>query len=315
MVEYTIAVCNYNMAETVEESIRSIDSLVDDRFEIVIIDDSSDGSRAILRRIEGELHRVRLVEGSNENIGEARASAVDHARGEYVLHQLDADDKYTGGIIDFVTIFHQIESQVQFDPFLSGQHIHMGSRSLLRKVNYRSLGYNEDRDFWRRMIIHGSFIGIRHKPIRESIGYGREGIEKAATRFEAIVTQFRSGITLSSYLVWLLKKPFTVRLRDWQVLLSIAFNLAAAPLAFVIASRAGIYELPEEYSDMSKAETALRENIMTLSEIESHYGIDIDRSKLSETGRDIFDCDPRELQPPRLWLNQPADLSAPPRER
>lgn len=308
--EYTIAVCNHNMAGTVEASIRSINSLVDDRFEIVVIDDgSTDGSRAILQDLESELDRVRMIDGDNANIGEARASAVDHARGDYILHQLDADDEYQAGILDFVRLFHQIDAQVDFPLFLSGQHIHMGATDLFRAVNYRSLGYNEDRDFWRRMIIHGSFIGLRHRSIRNSIGYERDLSEKISTRFEAIVTQLRSGITPTSYFIWLLGKLVTWRPASTRSLPAITFNLVALPLAYLLALREGIYDLPPEFSDMRTGEELLKTNLFTLTEIEKQYDVDIDRTELTDSGRQIFDCTPDELAPPRLWLNEQIDFN------
>lgn len=312
MVHYTIAVCNYNMAETLEGSIRSIDALVDDRFEILVIDDgSTDGSVEILSRLEEELPRVRLVHDENDNLAEARRASVEAARGKYVLIQLDADDVYERGITDFVEIFHQIEEQVDFDPFLKGYHVQMARRDLLLEVHHRSMGYHEDRDLWRRMVADEHLVGLHHLPIRHSIGYRRGLLDKVGPRFDAIVSQFRSGITFSSYVRWLLGKLTSWRPGGSLSLLSVLFNLVGALPAYLIARRRGVYGgFPEEYADMGRYTRILSSRIMTLAQIESEYGIEIDRSQLSDEGREIYDLAPGDLPGPRYWLNERAEVAA-----
>jgi glycosyltransferase involved in cell wall biosynthesis len=312
MVEYTIAICNYNMADTLEESVKSINELVDDRFELLVLDDgSTDGSLSILERLTAELPRVRIVHDDNDNLAEARKASIEAARGEYVLIQLDADDVYYRGITDFVEIFHQIDDQVAFDPFLKGYHIQMASRDLLLTIPHRSMGYHEDRDFWRRMLAEGHLIGLHHESIRRTVGYDRGLSEKAEARFDAIVSQFRSGITFRSYMLWLIGKLLAWRPRKSLSLLSVLFNLVSAPLAYPIAVRRGIYGgFPEELADMTRYTELLPAHIMTLSQIESEYGITIDRSALSEDGRKIYDLDPGERPGPRYWLNERAEVAA-----
>lgn len=311
MPEYTIAVANYNMAETVEQSIRSIDNLVDDRFEILVVDDgSTDGSLEILRDLEAELNRLRVVEGDNDNLAEARRSSIERADGEYVLIQLDTDDVYDRGITDFVEMFHQIESGVDFDPFLKGYHIQMGKRSLLLEVPHRSIGYHEDRDFWRRMIAEGHLIGLHHKSIRRSSGYERSFVEKASVRFDAIVTQFRSGITFPSYVRWLLGKLVAWRPGSSLNLRAVVFNLACVVPAYLLAQRRGIYDLSDEYADMTQYTDVLPSQIMTLSQIEDAYELEIDRDALSDEGREVFDLEVGERPGPRYWLNERAEVAA-----
>ncbi|RCU47994.1 glycosyltransferase family 2 protein [Haloplanus salinus] len=312
MVEYTIAVCNYNMAETLEESVRSIDDLIDDRFEILVLDDgSTDGSLKILDRLEAELPRVRVVHDDNNNLAEARRASVEAARGEYVLIQLDADDIYYRGITDFVEIYHQIDDQVLFDPFLKGYHIQMARRDLLLTVSHRSMGYHEDRDLWRRMIAEGHLIGLHHKPIRESVGYDRGFREKVEARFDAIVSQFRSGVSLESYMRWLFWKLPTWRPGKSLSFRAIVFNIVCAPLAYLIATRRGVYGgFTAEYADMTRYTVLLPARIMTLSQIEAEYGISIDRDALSTDGCEVYDLEPGEHPGPRYWLNERANVAA-----
>jgi glycosyltransferase involved in cell wall biosynthesis len=313
MVRYTVAMANYNMDQTIERAVRSIHRLTNEQFEIVVIDDgSTDRSVEIVENIAEEFDRVRVVCDSKPYLNEVRASALEHAKGEYILHQLDADDEYDCCILDFVEIFHQIEEQVEFDPFLSGNHIHIGRKELFREVNYRRLGYNGDRDLWRRMIHHGSFIGLHHRGIAHSIGYDRDFQEKLQTRFEAIVTQLRSGISARSYARWLADKAVQWRPHGGPDPQALIFNFVALPFAFIQAERQGRYDAPAQLSNMHSAERMLEENKMILEDIESHYGIEIDRSKLSERGREVYDIDADDWPAPKYWLGQGIDIGATP---
>jgi hypothetical protein len=186
----------------------------------------------------------------------------------------------------------------------------MGKRSLLLDVPHRSMGYHEDRDFWRRMIAEGHLIGLHHKSIRRSIGYDRSFVEKANARFDAIVSQFRSGITFTSYVRWLLGKLGAWRPRSSLSLRSVVFNLACVVPAYLLAQRRGVYDLPSEYADMTRYTDVLPSRIMTLSQIEDAYDIEIDRDALSPEGRDVYDLDPGEHPGPRYWLNERADVAA-----
>jgi len=300
------------MADTIEESVKSINKLIDDRFELLILDDgSTDGSQSVLERLSSKLPRVRVVYGDNDNLAEARRASIEAARGEYVLIQLDADDVYDRGITDFVEIFHQIDDQVTFDPFLKGYHIQMASRDLLLTIPHRSMGYHEDRDLWRRMIAEGHLIGLHHKSIRHTVGYERGLRKKVEVRFDAIVSQFRSGITFQSYLQWLAGKLIAWRPSTSLSLISVLFNLVCAPLAYPIAIRRGVYRgFQKEFADMNRYSKLLPAHIMTLSQIESEYSIAIDRSDLSKEGRNIYDLEPGERPGPRYWLNERTKVAA-----
>jgi hypothetical protein len=187
----------------------------------------------------------------------------------------------------------------------------MAKRELLLQEPHRHLGYHDDRDIWRRMIANGTFIGLHHHQICRDIGYERDTRTKMSVRFDALVSQFRSGITPSSHVRWLASK-----LLEWQPsggpsLLAIVFNLVITPLAYPIARKRGIYRsIPPEYADIANASRVLSDNIMTLSQIEKKYEIDIDRNALSTEGREVFDLDSGERPGPRYWLNQRADIAA-----
>ena len=102
---YSIAVCNYNMSETLEKSLRSmVDQVPSDDYEVVVVDGgSTDGSRDILRRLEDEYEHLRAVlDRSDEcdHLGGDRNISFEESRGDYVLESMDTDDRYFDGVAD-----------------------------------------------------------------------------------------------------------------------------------------------------------------------------------------------------------------------
>lgn len=309
--KYSICVINYNMSSTIEKSIRSIYDLTDKRFEILVIDkNSTDGSTEILQSLSYNHERIRFISDDFSGRGDQRRSAIDYAAGDYILHQLDADDEYLCCIIDFVEVFHQIENQVNFDPFLSGQHIHICHRSVLNRTNYLPLGYNNDREFWRRLIATGNYIGLLHSNIKKSIDYNRESyVKHGKVRFQAMVTQFRSGIKLHSYMRWLLMKWLTWSLYSDRSLSALLFRTVLAFPAYIKAYSEGIYSETPGTRDMREAERLFKSHIYTMSGIEESFSISIDRSNLTPTGRNILDIDQDDRNPPRYYLNEPLAIT------
>lgn len=278
--KYTIAVCNYNMAETLEESLRSILDQIDERFEVLVIDDrSTDGSQEILDKLEEEYEIFRWIRGDNRNLGEARAQANREAKGEYILTQLDTDDLYIEGIIDdFIQIFEQLNSNIDQEFFLSADGLNIGPKSLLKEINYRSMGYGEDRDFWRRLEAEDKLISIKNDQVVESIGYDRGKLEKIKVSILRTVNEFRSGLSLITYYKRMLRKEEKV-FEDY-------IKLPVLPLLYLYSYQAGRYEPPNGYDELESFDEIMHGYL--LLEVGEKYSIEIDKSKISDQGKKIF---------------------------
>ncbi|HEY8584755.1 MAG TPA: glycosyltransferase, partial [Capillimicrobium sp.] len=88
----TVAICNRNGAEDLEECLGSLPALRYPRWEALVLDDgSTDDSVAVARR-----HGARVVELGSVGLGVARNAAIDHARGEIIAY-LDGDAAATPG--------------------------------------------------------------------------------------------------------------------------------------------------------------------------------------------------------------------------
>lgn len=279
------------MANTVAQSLTSILEQLDNRFEVVVVDDGSDdGSVEILTTLEDKYGNLRVeTEAENSNHGEARAHAVELAEGDYVLGSLDADDEFTPCITQFVSLYHELEQGEETDSLLLGYGLYMAPRSLLLEVPYRSLGYGEDRDLYRRLLAEGALLSLSHHRIRRTLGYRPSRIDSLKIGFETIKNQFRSGIHLRPYLRWAFEEMIGSRERISPV--RGFLHLIVAPFAYLLSLTEERYEAPVEFRDIGVYKDALMDVHMTLSEMEERYGIEVDRDAIGPRGCAVFDID------------------------
>ncbi len=82
----------YNVAPYVEKCIRSILAQTYSKIEVIIVNDgSTDDSLQIVRNIEKEEERIRIIDVSNGGPARARNIGLDAAKGKYILF-VDGDD-------------------------------------------------------------------------------------------------------------------------------------------------------------------------------------------------------------------------------
>lgn len=288
---YTVAVSNYNMADTLSASLTSVLEQLDDQFEVVVVDDgSTDGSVERLQKLAGEYDKLRIVTNAgNDNLGEARNHSFELADGEYVLSAIDTDDQFTQCIPEFVSLYHELEVGRETDFLLLAGGLYMAPRDLVLKTPYRSLGYGEDRDFYRRLIAKGALLSISHVPFRHSIGYERPFPDRFWVGFETIVVQFQSGLNFLPYMKWALKEAV---FEGGQLERHRGFaHLLLAPFAYARSMTKEQYEAPQEFRDIGRYKEALRGVHMTADQLEDRLGIEISWSEIGPRGRALFDKD------------------------
>lgn len=296
-MKHSIAVCNYNMASTVERSLRSMLDQTDETYEVVVVDGgSTDGSVAILRGLEAEYDRLRVVEREpdpDRHLGADRNRSFEEARGEFVLESLDTDDCYYDGVIeDFVDIFHQLRAAVDFEFVLSGKGLNIGPRSLLLEIPYRNLGGAEDRDWWRRLFAEDAIVWLEHEAPCEEIGYSMDLEAQIRRDIHGKITDFQVGIpfwdciryTLSHEHYGILEKR---RSPPVEVLKRL-YDLSTYPYAWIKARDRPQYSTAEAYRKKGAIERTIAHQQVTLSELEERYGVDIDTSGFSERGHRVF---------------------------
>lgn len=287
--KYSICMCNYNMEDTLETSLTSILDQLDDRFEVLVVDDgSTDESVTIIKNLQARFHNLRLIALNRDRkrkLGLTRNISVQEAKGEYVLLHLDCDDVYDSFLIDFTTAFHQIENCMKKDVLLSGQHINIGKRSFLLKHGpYRNMFRGEDRDLWSRLATIGAYIPLEHVDFATRLPKTfKEKLSRIIFyTWDHLTNDFRAGATLKAFLYYEKKRTGIMSLKYRLIRL-----LMAIPAWFA----AKLQEpLPQNNSMKTpEAFNAYREKVGgTYSEIMSRHGHDPDLSFLSPEAQKIF---------------------------
>lgn len=296
MPRYSIAVCSYNMVETVERSLRSMLDQVGDDFGMVVVDGgSTDGTVEVLRRLEGQDDRVRVVAldtDPDRRLGADRQRSIEECDGEYVLTQLDVDDVYEPVIEDFVRIYHDLEPGVDGDFLLSGTGINMAPKSLYLEVPYRNLASSEDRDLWRRLFAADAVLWLDHAQVRERVGYEKSLLDHLRRDWSGKVADAQVGLDFWSCVVWSIAHPRYYVLEERRGLVGrlakTAYDLVTYPLAYYAARTHPQFETPPGLERRGTVERLIAESRSTLGELEAEYDVEVDRNALSERGRDLF---------------------------
>ncbi len=94
-IDFTIAVAIYNVEAYLEECIDSIAGQLDDRIELLLVDDGSfDGSGKICDRYAEKDNRIVVIHQKNGGLSAARNTAIEHAHGKWIVF-VDGDDRLT----------------------------------------------------------------------------------------------------------------------------------------------------------------------------------------------------------------------------
>jgi len=155
--KYSICITHYNNRNTLEESLRSILSQIDSAFEIVVVDNmSTDGSRQLLEKYAKEGVLKLIVKRCSR--GRGRQIALEHATGDYIISNIDFDDKILSKLPSILAKYEQscggdllrIES-VDNRNFWGGESFNVAARNLLGSLGgWRDLQLGEDWELWRR---------------------------------------------------------------------------------------------------------------------------------------------------------------------
>lgn len=264
--EYTIAICNYNMADTLEESLRSRLDQIDERFEVLVIDDgSTDGSQEILQALEEEYNKLRCIEGDNNNIGEARHFANQNARGSHIITQSDADDRLDDFILEAISVYEKIQEASEKPLYINFSSLEIAPKQLLLNVPYRSIGRGEDLDLWRRLYSREKIIFIKSRDFEYSIGYDRGKIESLKTSLEKTHNEIKTGVSLKSY-IWY--KMHNIEVIDDY------FRILMAPIYWLKTKTSGQMQLPKEVRKKGVIQKEIS-NLLGKEELEDQLGITI----------------------------------------
>lgn len=190
-VRFSIVMPAYNAAATLDAAIGSVLSQDDGDWELVITDDgSTDETRAICDRYAARDSRITVASQQNGGTGAALSASIRRAVGEFVV-QLGADDELlpeycsaTGGFIDehpgydiYASNAYRLLPDGRREPYhveprfarvfslsvddLLDAPLIYGSAAFRREWfdrvgGFRAEYYNEDYDFWLRIMMAGA---------------------------------------------------------------------------------------------------------------------------------------------------------------
>ncbi len=286
---YSICVPNLNMGNTLVAALTSVLSQLDSRFEVIVIDDgSSDDSLKKLEELKVIFPNLRtkyLERNPSRTLAETRNISVKEARGEYCLLHIDCDDIWEPYILEFVKVFHSIETLLKEDVLLCGHQVNMGKREFLLEHGPYKYGHMvEDRDMWYRLGLIGKYIPIDHVVFRHRMPLSmKQRFQKKYLLTGKIVSdEIRAGKHLSFYLTNLwrdyMKHPFELR----------AYKVIIYPVCLVRAKRLGPIKNIDQLTGWNEIKRKTKEQNGTVFEIFSKRGSTFDSSILSPQGKWIF---------------------------
>ncbi len=169
---YSVCVCNYNMADTLERALTSVLNQLDDKlYEVVVIDDgSNDGSLDELEKLAkaySNFRYISLPRDPKRHLGQTRNISIRAARGEYVLLHIDADDEWKPYLQDLVKLFHKMEDAAGYDFFMAGQQTGIAKRDfLLSYGGYENVYRCEDRNLMMKLAKEDRLLFLDYRVYR-----------------------------------------------------------------------------------------------------------------------------------------------------
>lgn len=286
---YSICICNYNMADTLEDSLATILDQLDDRFETVVVDDgSTDNSVALLHKMQEKYKSLRVISlprDKKRKLGYTRNESILAANGEYVLLHLDCDDLYAPYLTDFTKAFHMIERAIGRDILLSGHHVNIARRHFLLGYGpYRNIFRGEDRDMWLRLASDNAYIPLIHTDFVTRMPKTQKArlMRSVAYTYDHLINDFRASPSLAYF--------FRYEMPKWpKMSLQQKILRALCLLPAYVASLSEEALLPPENMSTPEQFVAYREKSRgKLSEILARFGKSPDWNEFTSSGREIF---------------------------
>jgi glycosyltransferase involved in cell wall biosynthesis len=202
IVKYSICITHKNNAGTLEASLDSVLSQIDEDFEVIVVDaQSTDGS---LEKLKGysERGKIKLIVAECSR-GKGREIALENSTGEYVISNIDMDEVYRPRLGELLVFYHvKCEGRVLLAvhdaarDMVGFQNVTITSRTTAIALGgWHDLQYGEDWEFWARAAKKGEFSWTAF-PLITTVNYHVErmtGPTMARYRFVRYRDSIRAG--------------------------------------------------------------------------------------------------------------------------
>ena len=274
-IKFSICICNLNMSDTLEISIKSVMEQIDNQHEVIIVDDgSSDSSLQILSKLSEIYPSLRFYSLSKDRkrrLGATRNFSIQKAYGEWCLFHIDTDDYIGPNIIEFEKMVLALDSKVSKDLLYSGQQIHMARRNfLIENGPFKNIYRGEDRDLYQRLAFKDQWIVIQHKRFIERMVRVRKKYIK-----KLIIDAWDSAITDMQ----MRPKPFLylseslIRIKRIGGL-RFVFRVLITPAALIAAKRRGIYDTSDRINNYKEFADYRESHSKSFTEWGREYNLD-----------------------------------------
>lgn len=288
--------------DTVEVALSSVLNQINDEFQIVIVDESSDGSQYILQDLQKsypkQVKLIFLEPKNRKGIGFARNVSIENADGEYCIMHIDCDDVWESHISDFVKVYLAVEREVGPKFLLAGHQINMARKDfLLSRGPYRSVEHGEDRDLWMRLAKKNEFIPIDHVPFFQRLPLPTsKNVGKAVKRAVwGVRDEIRKGSRLSEYVLDVTSRRGSLA---WKVRL---IRLLVYPYSKLTSSNLERFDPSEYFDDVSEWNSYKERNFGLFREVAKIRGFNPELSFLmNPLSRAIFEHRRKEMDYPSL---------------
>jgi glycosyltransferase involved in cell wall biosynthesis len=198
-MRYSICITHLNDAPTIEESLGSILSQIDDNFEVVVVDQgSTDGSYEYLKSLSDK-GQIKLVKQKVRNRGLGRQKAFEESSGQYIVAGMDMDDVYEPRLKELLEAYHAHSEGLMLR--LKPGGVTIAQSSLIKEIGgWTDLHTHEDTDLWQRAEEVGK-LRWANFPLYKSFGHNRTRKEHLAGLATAYRDIFRVGSDRADFLL------------------------------------------------------------------------------------------------------------------
>lgn len=159
----------YNASRFIKETVDSVLQQSYSEFELIIVNDgSTDDTRQLVKEMQSNDTRIKLIDKENEGVCKARNDGYKISRGEFVLF-LDADDVLDQSMFDkCISVFHTSESIKAI--FTKGQIIDQNSKRQDTCLEAKTIVNEMDMLEWKEGFMPTPSCTILRRTVVENIG-------------------------------------------------------------------------------------------------------------------------------------------------
>jgi glycosyltransferase involved in cell wall biosynthesis len=271
--KYSICIINKNSLNTIESSLNSVMSQLGQEYQLVIVDESTDGSQdrilELQKKWKDRIKVIFLEKKDQRGIGYARNVSIIEAEGKYCVMHIDCDDIWQPHINDFVQVFLEIEKFIGPNFLLAGHQINVARREFLLSIGpYRSVEHGEDRDLWMRLAKRNQYIPIDHVAFfsRLSLPLSLRIIKTLKRTTWGVRDEIRLGGSLKLYIKDLFSKEASLDLKIRML------RLAVYPYSLLTSFGLEKLDNQEHFSSTEQWNSYKNDNFGLYSEIAEQRG-------------------------------------------